>query len=103
MPYLDENGTIMIDDVAAENDIAKLSSAKASIENTKSIINQIIALNSTMSGPTATAIDESTSLFIKYLNVQSSNIDACVENIKQTVAKYHAIDEGLRDTINSTL
>ena len=103
MPYLDENGTIMIDAVAAENDIAKLSSAKASIENTKSIINQIIVLNSTMSGPTTTAIDDTTSMFIKYLNIQSSNIDACMENIKHTVAKYQAIDEGLKDTINSTL
>ena len=101
MSYTDGNGLILIDEVAAANDIAKLESAKIKVDETLNYVNQIIVLNSELSGATATAINDSATLYKTRLETQRANIEITISNIRKTVEIYHAIDSRMKDHINN--
>lgn len=103
MPYVDENGTIMIDEVAANEDIGKLNVAKAGLEEAVALINQISVINGEFAGPTATAIEEAVASLKGNMQLQIENIDICLRNIQTTVCKYQEVDASLKDTINSQM
>ena len=102
MTYRDENGLIMIDEVAANSDISKLTDAKCKLENALNSIATIVSLNSELAGPTATAISDTSLVLKKHLETQISNIDICISNIKGTVKKYQTIDAELGNSFTST-
>lgn len=102
MSYLDENGKILIDDVAAKGDIKKLIEAKAKLEVALGSLSTITTLNSELSGPTATAISETTMVLKSYIETQITNINTTIENINGTVNKYKTIDSDLSSKILAT-
>ena len=95
MAYLDKNGLILIDDVAADSDVKKLKDAKAKLQTALNSIGNITTLNSELSGPTATAITETSQVLKSYLEIQIANIDTTIGNINGTVNKYKTIDSDL--------
>ena len=103
MPYFDENGTITIDQIAAENDISKLNQAQEMLDTAYSYFSQITALNCSMSGPTATAIEEASEAMKYSIGEQKERIEDCIESIRRTISKYQAIDESLKNTINTSV
>lgn len=103
MPYVDENGSVMIDEVVANQDIAKLRSAREKLEEAKKYITQIITLNSEFTGPTAEAVSEATIEFQKQLDIQIQNIENATLFIQRTIQKYQAIDSSLKEQVNMQL
>ena len=102
MAFRDGDGTILIDDVAAENDVSKLNAALEKLEEAIAFVNQMIVLNSEMSGPSATAIEEAALTFKTQLEIQKTNIETTIENIRGTVRKYHTLDAELSNRISGS-
>lgn len=103
MPYVDENGSVMIDEVVANQDIAKLRSAREKLEEAKQNISSIIATNSTFSGPTSDAIEVSSDYLRRQVERQIQDVDSAIEYIQRLIRKYKDIDASLKEGFNSHL
>lgn len=103
MAYVDQNGLILIDEVEAAEDIKKLKSALASMEEALDLVNQIAGVNSAFSGDTADAIGVSCAELIKQINQQKSQIEDEINFINGVIEKYQNIDANMKNQINSAL
>ena len=102
-PYVSLADEKLIDQIAAENDISKLNQAQEMLDTAYSYFSQITALNCSMSGPTATAIEEASEAMKYSIGEQKERIEDCIESIRRTISKYQAIDESLKNTINTSV
>ena len=92
MAYLDESGKITIDEISVNQDISRLTSARNDLDNVKKQLQSILDINSSMLGPTADSINELTIGMLNSVNKRIESIDESVLFLKNTLAKYEAID-----------
>ena len=103
MPYLDEKGTILIDEIEAANDVDKLNAARDQLKSAMNKIQQIMMLNADFSGPVKDSVEEATANFTSALKSQIEMIESTVSYINHVVEHYEAIDRNLKGTINTYL
>ena len=103
MAYVDQNGSIMIDEIETAEDIKSLRAVLDILNDTLSKLNQIINVNSAFKGDTAEAIELSTSEIIKRVNQQKDEIEAEIQYINKIVEKYKTIDSNMKNQINSAV
>lgn len=103
MAYVDQNGLILIDEIEAAEDVKKLKSALATMEEALELINQIAGINSAFSGDTANAIEISSAELMKQVNQQKAEIEEEIRIINEVVERYQLVDAKMKNQINSTL
>ena len=92
MAFTDANGKITIDDVALNHDIQRLISSKNDLIKVKDELQTILNLNSSMLGPTADSINETTLHMLNSVNKNIDSIDDSVLFLKKILSTYEAID-----------
>lgn len=102
MAFRDENGKITIDEVAAQQDIKNLNKSKENLDTAMTHLKEIVALAAEFSGNTGTVITETALQLQKQVQGTIESIDTTSQNIDATIKKYQAIDQALKETINST-
>lgn len=103
MPYTDATGTILIDDVAASGDVAKLKEGRDKLVEAVDAIQQVISLNSDAAGIIKESIDESMAILSAAIKSQIETIEISANYINHVVEHYKAIDQTLKGTINTVL
>lgn len=99
MAYKDYNGKIMIDEVAANNDIKKLRQAIGKLEESKNAINQVIYQGNQTKGAVGTAIVTKGNELKGQLQSLINNLNSEISSINQTVAKYKRLDQEVKAII----
>ena len=103
MVYRDSNNIIMIDDVAANDDISKLSSSKTKLEQVLKNLDLIDSLNSEMSGEVTQSIAESIIRLRAKVSKQIEAIDDTISDIQAALSKYRTIDESSSSAVNTLI
>lgn len=103
MSYQDSTGNITIDEIAAQTDKNRINQALASLENARNTV-KILAETATVGqGKTCLAISEKSQELIVKIDEMISRLYETENFITNTVNYYQAIDEELRQNINSSL
>lgn len=103
MPYTDETGKILIDEIEAASDIEKLNQAREKLTSALEKIQQVMTLNTDFDGPVKESVEEATVNFSSALQAQIEAIDSSIRNINHVVNHYMTIDQNLKNTINTYL
>lgn len=103
MAFVDQNGKITIDEVAAAEDIKNLEQSKALLAQALELITLTEAQCGTFRGNTGDRIALCSAELKADLKKQLDNIETTVEAIKKTVARYQAIDHALKEQVQTTL
>ncbi len=101
MKLYDEDGRIMIDESAAEKDIANLRVSKANLENALSFIDEINIEAAEFSGNTGLVLVDSSANVKKQIKKLISETELAIESIERTIGRYQDIDRKLKDTVNN--
>lgn len=101
MAFRDSNGTITIDEVAAEKDIKQLRLSKENMEMALKELQEILAQADEFSGNTGMRIRDASMAMINDINKSIEGIDTTIEHIQMTVNKYQQIDLDLKKMIES--
>ena len=99
MAYINENGQITIDEVAANNDIAKLQQSADALSHVKKTLEALLSEAEAGKGDTIEAIKAETSEQIMRINKLISQHEQAISLIRNTVAKYQRLDRMVRDMI----
>lgn len=103
MAITNTDGKILIDDEAANRDIAELRQIREKLEDTLTHFMNVQAENYGQLGPTAESIEDFSSRVILALKKQIAGIDSTIEFISATVTMYQTIDAESAEMINTTL
>ena len=100
MAFIDSNGKITIDEVAAQKDIANIEAAIADLTEARDSINEMMYQSQSFQGKTASAVGEVSALIVKDYNDLIEQLENTKTVIKNTIAHYEKIDEDLKAHIN---
>ena len=103
MAFRDTDGTITIDEVAAEKDINTLKANISHLETAQAQIDEMFHIAEGMSGEAATLMMESIVEFKNQLAIMIAVSEETQKYIKDIVAKYQEIDAGLKATIQNSM
>ncbi|MBP5416481.1 MAG: hypothetical protein J6Y58_03045 [Clostridiales bacterium] len=103
MPYTDANGTIMIDEIAANSDLSKLKASRDKFTEALNAIQVMIGENSEMAGGIKESLDESLLMLSDSIKTQINRIDEMTNYLKMVVSTYKAIDQSVKGSINSVM
>lgn len=103
MAYQDSAGNITIDEIAAQADKNRINQALASLENARNTVKILSETAATGQGKTSLAISEKSQELIVKIDEMISRLYETENFITSTVNYYQAIDEELRQNINSSL
>lgn len=101
MAFRDSNGTITIDEVAAEKDIKQLRISRENMEMALKELQEILVQAEEFSGNTGMQIREASIALINDINKSIEGIDTTIEHIQMTINKYQQIDLDLKKMIES--
>lgn len=102
MAFRDTDGTITIDEVAAEKDINTLKNTVSHLEAAQQQIDEMYHLAEGMAGEAATMMQEVIMEFKNQIAKQIVVSEETQNYIQSIVNKYQEIDAGLKTTIEST-
>ena len=89
----DSNGTIVIDEAEAENDIRKIEIAKSKLNQVKEILNPANIDSERMRGATKDALEEQLTQIGKNLSEWEELCNKSIKYIRHVVAEYKRIDK----------
>jgi len=101
MAYYDNNGTITIDEVAAQADINRMTNAISILEQAKLSVDLLAAEAAQSKGETMNAIWEKSEELSGRINKLVANLENSICLIHNTVAHYQALDAQLRSVIEA--
>lgn len=103
MALKDSSGRITIDEVAAQNDVRKISQARDILYGSKRTLDNIISQASGEQGQTASAIVEKATELNKQINSMIERLDETSSFISNTVAHYQEVDRLLKEAIQNSM
>lgn len=102
MAYYDENGRIIIDEVAAQADIRRIETAIASLNNSKKAINNLIQQATSEQGQTSSTIIEKATEMRNQIDAMIARLSETASFISRTVAHYQWVDQKIKEAINAS-
>lgn len=103
MPYSDETGRIMIDEVAASSDVMTLTAGQDKMKEALNQVQHLMSINSDFSGGIKDSLDETLIQLSKAIEEQIQLIENAKQAINKTVEHYQQIDQNLKNTVHTTL
>lgn len=101
MAYIDENGKITIDELAAGEDIKKIEQAQSILQDATRSLKAAQTEGANSKGQTAQAIYEKAQELINQIQRLDSNLEETTNYIRHVLALYKAKDEYLRNLMAS--
>ncbi len=101
MAYYDENGTITIDEAAANADCNRIDKAIASLRDSQSALQNLTRQASDGKGQTAMASAEKSAELTGKIMDMITRLEETKSFIKKTVQHYQQVDAALKATIMS--
>lgn len=96
MAYRDENGKITIDEIAAGEDIKKIESAQAILQNALQSLKAAMTEGTNSQGQTALAIYEKAQELTSQIQRLDRNLEETTNYIRHVLAVYQAKDQALK-------
>lgn len=98
-----ENGTIIIDEIAAENDVNNIRIGKEMLEEAIHTMNQIVVMAGEFEGNTGTVIVETARNILNEIQKLSDASDEASRRIIQTVENYKELDAQLKSQVEGAM
>ena len=96
MAYRDFNGTITIDEAAANRDISKINQVIPKLKGARSSLMTLRGQAISTKGETGNALQEKTSELISQIDKQIAHLEATTSLIKRTVRHYQILDQKVK-------
>lgn len=103
MAYYDFNGTITIDEQAAQRDVQRISSVLPFLQESMTAIEQLLEESSSMRGNTGSAIAEKSAELQKRLAQLIQDLNETSDYISKVVSKYQKLDREVKSAIQVEL
>ena len=102
MSYIDYNGNITIDEVAARRDITRINNAGNSLNQAFATVDHLISELSNMEGEAVSAALDKAHELRKRIVQLCDNLEASATLINTTVVQYQTLDRNVRKKILSS-
>ena len=101
MAYRDFNGTITIDEAAANRDISKINQTIPLLKNAKSSLITLRNQAAATKGETGNALQEKSSELIRQIDSQIAHLEATASMIRRVVRHYQILDQKVKAHIQA--
>lgn len=103
MAYYNFDGTITIDEIAAQRDIQKIKETIPVLESAHVAIKQIVEQSASGQGEITAAIIDKAEEMNKALSKLMQNLEDTQDTIARTIEYYRQVDQEVKEMIQTTI